>query len=67
MRFQQWGKIESICPQNDIAGIYFIMDRAELRFSFYSMSGMAQIFADFPTGSKQKRQKWQKTDHHCKF
>ena len=39
MRFQPWDKIERIFSQYDVAGIYFIMDRAELLFSFYSMSG----------------------------
>ena len=39
--FQAWDKIEAICLQNITAGIYFIMDRSNLQFSFYSMSGDA--------------------------
>ena len=37
--FQAWDKIQVICLQNNIAEMFFIMDRSELHFSFYSMSG----------------------------
>ena len=37
--FQAWGKTEAICLQNDIAEIYFKMERSELHFNLHSMSG----------------------------
>ena len=37
-----------ICPQNIIAEIYFIMDRSDLYFSFYSMSGDVSDVYRFP-------------------
>ena len=32
--FEAWGKFEAICPKNNIAEIYFVMDRSNLHFSF---------------------------------
>ena len=36
---EAWGKIEDTCQENDIAEIYFMMDRSELHFSFYNTFG----------------------------
>ena len=46
--FQAWGKIEAICLQNNIAEIYFMMDRPDLHFKFYNVSGGAFDIHRFP-------------------
>ena len=46
--FQVLGKFEAICLQNNIAEMYFIMDRSALGFSFYSVSGNASDIHRFP-------------------
>ena len=33
-----WSRIKAICLQNNVTEIYFIMDRSNLYFSFYSLS-----------------------------
>ena len=60
--YPKWELNPAICLQNDIAEIYFIMDRAELRFSFYSVS---TDDSDFPKESKLKSWKWQKLHSLC--
>ena len=46
--FKAWEKIENICQENDIAEIYFIMNRAELCFSFCSTSKNGSDIYRFP-------------------
>ena len=36
--FKACGQTEAIDPENNIAEIYFIMDRSDLHFSFYSIA-----------------------------
>ena len=45
-----WGikNNEDICPQNKIAEKYFIMDRSNLHFSFYSIAGNGTDIHTFP-------------------
>ena len=53
-RYLEWYcKIQAICLQNDIAEIYFIIDRSDLHISFTVYLRMAEIFTDSPTGSQQ--------------
>ena len=53
------------CLQNNIAEIYFIMDRSKGCLSFTVNLGMDQIFTDLLTGSKEKGQKWKKIHAIC--
>ena len=46
--FQACHKIETICLQNDIPEIYFIMDRSDLHLSFHSMSRDVSDIHRFP-------------------
>ena len=52
--FQAWGKIDAICLQNNIAEIYFIINRSNLHFSFFSMSGDASDIYRFPKRKETK-------------
>ena len=51
--FLSMGQIETVCLQNNITEIYFIMDRSELYLVFTVCPGMAQILTDSTTGSKK--------------
>ena len=46
--FQAWGKIEAICLQTNIAEMYFIMDKSDLYFGFYSIPGDSSDIYRFP-------------------
>ena len=55
-KYLEWFcKIGVIFLQNDIVEKYFTKERSKLHFSFYTidLSGMAWVYSDFPTGSKQ--------------
>ena len=45
---EAWGKAKTIIQVNDIAEIYFILDKSELCFSFHSTSGDGSDIHRFP-------------------
>ena len=45
-------QIQAIFLENNIAEIYFIMDRSDLHLTFAVYLEMPEIFTDLPTGSK---------------
>ena len=65
-RYFEWcRRTGESCLQNNIAEMYFIMDRSEWCLVFKAHLGMDQIFRDLPTESKETGWKWQKIHAIC--